>query len=269
MNFKHFFNGYGCVAIEKTPKNGNISVMGSGFTIKTEVFEGPLDLLLSLVEKRKLFINDISLAAVADDYISYIQRFQNLPVGHTANFILIASTLVLIKSKSLLPTLTLTEEEEGSIEDLQQRLKEYKRIKELSIHVKESFGKQIIFQRNQSTHREPVFSPDKKTSTESVLFAIKNIIAKLPKKEIISQAVVKKVVSLEEVIGNLTGRIQSALSLSFREFAGVGKKERVEVVVGFLAMLELVKQGVIDVVQEESFKDISMESKEVGVPKYT
>jgi len=255
--------------LEKALKNRYYSQMEGGYKVKTEVFEGPLDLLLSLIEKRKLFVNDISLAKVADDYIAHIRNLENLPVGATANFILIASTLVLIKSKSLLPTLTLTEEEQGSIEDLEQRLKEYKRIKELSLHVKESFGKHVIFPRNQSTHRDPVFSPDKKTTTESIFSAIKNIIAKLPKKEIVSQAVVKKVVSLKKVMDNLANRMQSALSLSFKEFAGVGKKERVEVVVGFLAMLELVKQGVIDVVQEESFKDISMESKEVGVPKYS
>lgn len=243
--------------------------MEGGYKVKTDVFEGPLDLLLSLIEKRKLFVNDISLAEVADDYISHIRNLENLPVGDTANFILIASTLVLIKSKSLLPTLTLTEEEQGSIEDLEQRLKEYQRIKELSIYIKESFGKQIIFPRNQSTYTEPVFSPDKKTSTENMFSAIKNVLAKLPKKEIVSQAVVRKVVSLEKVMDNLANRMQSALSLSFKEFAGVGKKERVEVVVGFLAMLELVKQGVIDVAQEGSFNDISMESKDVGVPKYT
>ncbi len=254
--------------IEKVLKNGTMVSMGSGFTIKTEVFEGPLDLLLSLVEKRKLFINDISLASVADDYISYIQRLENLPVGHTANFILIASTLVLIKSKSLLPALKLTEEEEANVEDLEQRLKEYKRIKELSVHVKNMFGKNIMFQRSQSLHKEPVFSPDKKTNTENLFFAIKSVITSLPKKEVIPKTVVRKVISLEKVIENLTARISTSLSMSFKEFAGVGKKEKVEVVVGFLAMLELVKQGAIDVVQGEQYGDINMESKKVGVPKY-
>ncbi len=256
------------VVIEKVLKNGIILAMSSGFTIKTKAFEGPLDLLLSLVEKRKLFINDISLAAVADDYISYLQRLQNLPIGHTANFILIASTLVLIKSKSLLPTLKLTEEEEASIEDLEQRLKAYQRIKELSIYVKDRFGKNIMFQRNPSRRKDPVFSPDKKTDIKNLFLAIKDVVKSLPKKEIIPQTVVRKVISLEKVIENLTTRIQSSLSMSFKEFAGVGKKEKVEIVVGFLAMLELVKQGAIDVMQRERYGDINMESKEVGVPKY-
>jgi segregation and condensation protein A len=65
------------------------------------------------VEKRKLFINDISLAKVTDDFISHIQQFEKLPMGESAQFILVASTLLLIKSRSLLPALKFTEEEEA------------------------------------------------------------------------------------------------------------------------------------------------------------
>jgi len=248
--------------VEKTAKNGNILAMNEGvYTIKTEVFEGPLDLLLSLIEKRKLLVNDISLSQVADDYIAHIREFENLPVGTTANFILIASTLVLIKSKSLLPTLDLTEEEEGSIEDLERRLKEYKRIKDLSVHVKNNFGKNISFPRNQSAYKETVFSPDKNTNINNIFIAIKKVVIGLPKKEIVPQVVVRKVISLEKMMENLAKRIQTRLSMSFKEFSGIGKKEKVEVVVGFLAMLELVKQGVIGVIQKEHFGDIDMESK--------
>jgi segregation and condensation protein A len=254
--------------LKKRLKTDRIPTMGSLYTVKTEVFEGPLDMLLSLIEKRKLFINDISLAAVADDYIAHTRELKNLPVGYTANFILIASTLVLIKSKSLLPSLKLTEEEEANIEDLEERLKEYKRIKELSIHIEKKFGKNIIFPRMQSKHREPIFSPDEKMTIGNLLFAVKSIVASLPKKESIPQAVVKKVVSLEKTIENLAKRIQNSLSMSFKEFAGVGRKEKTDIVVGFLAMLELVKQGTIDVMQSEHFGDINMESKEIGVPKY-
>ena len=73
------------------------------FTVKTQSFEGPLDLLLDLIEKRKLFINDISLVKVTDDFIAHVRQFENLPMAESAHFILVASTLLLIKSKSLLP----------------------------------------------------------------------------------------------------------------------------------------------------------------------
>ena len=81
------------------------------FKVKTSSFEGPLDLLLDLIEKRKLFINDVSLAKVTDDFIAHIKQFDDLPMAESAHFILIASTLLLIKSKSLLQELNLTEEE--------------------------------------------------------------------------------------------------------------------------------------------------------------
>lgn len=238
------------------------------FQIKTEAFEGPLDLLLSLIEKKKLFINDIALAKVTDDYIAHIQQHEQFPIADSANFILIASTLLLIKSKSLLPTLQLSEEEQGSIEDLEKRLKLYKRIKELSVHVQQKFGKQIIFARSEVKNIAPVFSPEPEITSGNVFMALKEVIKNLPKKEIIPKAIVRKVISLEQMIDNLTKRIQSSLRMSFKEFSQIGKEEKVNVIVSFLAMLELVKQGIIDVSQEAQYGDITMDTQEIGVPRY-
>lgn len=242
--------------------------MPDAFKIKTPAFEGPLDLLLSLVEKRKLFINDISLAKVTDDFIAHIQQFDKLPMADSAQFILIASTLLLIKSKSLLPALTLTEEEEDGIHDLETRLKIYQRIKDASVHVKNLFGEHVIFPQSQQRPVEPVFSPHESMNLLSLAQAIKDIIKALPKKEAIPKAIVRKVVSLEEMIDNLTKRITQGLKMKFSEFSAGHKEERVNVIVSFLAMLELVKQGVIHVSQESSFADIHMETKEIGVPRY-
>ncbi|MEK7117749.1 MAG: segregation/condensation protein A, partial [Patescibacteria group bacterium] len=85
--------------------------MDTDFKVKTGDFEGPLELLLELIEKRKLHINDVSLSQVADDFIAHIKSLEEFPMNDSADFILIASTLLLIKSKSLLPTLELTEDE--------------------------------------------------------------------------------------------------------------------------------------------------------------
>ncbi len=238
------------------------------FKIKTEVFEGPLDLLLSLIEKRKLFINDISLSRVTDDFISHIQNFEKLPMADSAQFILIASTLLLIKSKSLLPSLTLTEEEEEGIHDLETRLKIYQRIKDASLKIKDIFGKEIIFPQSQLKKIDPIFSPDESMNLLSLAQAIKDIIKSLPKKENIPKAVVRKVVSLEEMIDNLTKRINQGLRMKFSEFSAAHKTEKVNVIVSFLAVLELVKQGIIHATQENNFDDINMETKEIGVPRY-
>ena len=241
------------------------------FNVKTEAFEGPLALLLSLVEKRKLFINDISLSKVADDYIEYLRGFERFPVGDAASFILVASILVLIKSKSLLPKLDLTDDEKESIEDLEDRLKEYKKIRELSVYIAERFGKNIIFPRvHVSKHIQPIFTPDQNMTCENILTAVKSAISKVPKPEKMSKKTVRKVVSLEETISGLTKRISQCLKMSFNEFSrtGKGKTEKITVVISFLAMLELVKQGTIIVRQETIFSDIDMETQDLKVPKY-
>ena len=238
------------------------------FQIKTEVFEGPLDLLLSLIEKRKLFINDIALAKVADDYITYLQNQEIFPIADSADFLVIASTLLLIKSKSLLPNLNLSEEEQQDMGDLERRLKIYQRIKELSVHIKNQFGKEIIFTA-EPRKALPIFSPDATMTKENIFAAIMSVIKALPKvAENIPKAIVKKVISLEEMIGDLTKRIQSSIKLSFREFAKVGKEERVNVIISFLAMLELVRQGIVKVKQDNQFDDIEMETQQAGLPHY-
>ena len=238
------------------------------FSIKTPAFEGPLDLLLDLIEKKKLFISDISLAKVTDDFIAHVRQFENLPIGESAHFILVASTLLLIKSKSLLPELTLTEDERGDIRDLETRLKIFKRIKSASAIVQQLFGAEMIFPQSHARPVNPVFTPDAEFTLEKALYSLKDLINRLPKKENLPKHVVQKVISLEDMISNLTTRITSRLKMSFKQFTAEHKGEKVGVIVSFLAMLELVKDGVLHVSQEKEFDDIQMETKEVGVPRY-
>jgi len=244
--------------------------MEKEFTVKTEHFEGPLELLLNLVEKRKLFVNDFSLAQIADDYISHIKELKLFPIRDISNFIVIASTLILIKSKSLLPNLELTSEEEESIEDLELRLKEYKIIKTLSKHIENRFGMNIIFS-SPGVERPVVFTPHKSITENSLLESVKDIIGRFPneaKKEN-PKAYIKKVISLEEMIDNLTTRVKSSLKTTFREFShSHSKGEKANMIVGFLALLEMFKSGIIHLNQGENFSDIHIESHDIGVPKY-
>jgi segregation and condensation protein A len=238
------------------------------FTVKTQNFEGPLDLLLELIEKRKFFVSDISLAKVTDDFIEHIKAMGNIAIGESAHFILVASTLLLIKSKSLLPNLVLTEEEQVDIRSLETRLKIYKRIKEASIGVTKLFGNEIIFLQSQSKPVTPVFAPQSDFTLEKALYSLKDLINRLPKKENTPKVLLKKVISLEEMIGNLTTRITSHLKMSFKEFTKDHKENKVNVIISFLAMLELVKQGIVHASQEDAFGDINMETREIGVPRY-
>lgn len=250
-----------------------IPMFAESFSVKTDAFEGPLELLLDLIEKRKLHISDISLAKVTDDFIAHIRDQSNFPLGLSAHFVLVASTLLLIKSKSLLPAIDLTEEEEQSIEDLERRLREYKRMKELSLHVRELFGKRVIFAPAQRPKQKIVFAPDGSMRLEAVRLGAMAVVAGFPKKEAKPELMLKKVVSLEETIEKLTERITKSFRMSFREFSGhssskLDYEKKVEVIVGFLAMLELAKQGIIAVSQSDRFGDIHMETESVGLPRY-
>lgn len=235
------------------------------FRVRTESFEGPLDLLLSLIEKRKLLVNDFSLAEIADDFISHAQSIADASLRETADFIVIASTLMLIKSRSLLPGLALTEEEEGNMEDLQNRLRIYSRVKELSFRVREMFGQKRIFPRGETKEIKPVFSPSRDIARNSLFLAAQSVIAALPKQESTPKAQVKKMVTLEEVMSRLIDRIRTHIKMSFKEFAG---REKSSVVVTFLALLELVKRGAVAATQDGHGEDIEIETREVAVPRY-
>lgn len=238
------------------------------FKIKTEVFEGPLDLLLHLIEKRKLLINDISLAQVTDEYINFTKVIQEENLGRTSDFVLVASTLLLIKSKSLLPTLELTHEEQSDISDLEKRLKLYKIFKDASVNIEQNFAKKIMFEKLEKANDTIVFSPTEQINNKSLLESVLSVLKSLPKKEKLKEAVVRKVISLEEMIGRLTDRIKNSIQMSFRDFSGYGKAQKVDIIVSFLAMLELVRQDILNVKQEEKYDDIQMETKTISTPSY-
>lgn len=240
------------------------------YTYKSKIgnFEGPLGLLLSLIEEKKLFINDLSLAEVTEDYLAYIKNLEESQtekrIADISYFILVASTLILIKSKSLLPNLELTEDEEEKISDLEKRLKLYKIIKEASLDIKNNFGINIIFYPIERNWNEPIFSPDPFLTKENMLSSINSVLANLPTKATkLPEIEVRKVINISEVIEKLIDRVENAINMSFREFSkSHGAKDqgeaRVHVIVSFLAMLELVRGGIIDVVQNNTFGDIEM-----------
>jgi len=243
--------------------------MTNEFEVKTETFSGPLDLLLNLIEKRKLLINEISLSKITDDYIAHVNNFGEISISDKSNFILIASTLLLIKSKSLLPTLDLTNEEEQSIEELERRLKIYKIMKYVEPKISELYFKNPTYFKRDVKIEEVSFRPTQKTEQNIIFESIKNIITNLPKVEKVPKAILRKVISLEDMISKLTERVRQGINTSFKEFTGFGKAQKTDVIVGFLAMLELVKDGIIEVEQEGGYSDIKIQSKDSHMPDYS
>ena len=237
-------------------------------------FEGPFGLLLNLVEKRKLFINDVSLATVTEDYLNYMNKLgrqnslHSLSPAEISSFVIVASTLILIKSKSLLPNLNLTLEEESDIRNLEERLRLYELITELGINIKKSFGKKIIFAPLERRNQVLVFLPDDQITKESMMSFAKNVLHSIPQKIFLPEVEVRKVISIEEMIEKLTQRIKETLSMNFKDLNGKivtgssTREEKVVVIVGFLAMLELIRQGIIHAVQESDGGDILLEKVE-------
>lgn len=237
------------------------------FAIKTEAFEGPMELLIELVEKRKLLINDISLAQVTDEYMQTVSTMQELSLPNTAQFITLAATLLLIKSKSLLPILDLTSEEEASIEDLELRLKKYQIYRDAGFMLRSIFGKKVLYEPEYTPPREPLFAPDKYCTVPEIEAALYRVITGLPKFEIKPTAKVRQTISLEEMMEKLRHRIERQMQTKFSEIRAI-ETDHKNVIVGFLAILELFKQGNIIVTQMNRFDDIHLELEKTSTPKY-
>ncbi|MES2203565.1 MAG: ScpA family protein [Patescibacteria group bacterium] len=236
--------------------------------IKTSVFEGPLDLLLELIEKKKLLINDISLAQVADDFIAYINTHPELPIGETADFIALAATLLLIKSRSLLPNLALTDDESKDIKELEYRLALYQLIKEAAHMLGKSDFPRL--HELEPPPEEPLYIPAPEATATSLRAAAQMLIEGFPQNLTLPKVEVKRIMSLEDMVGRLSTRISDAFRMSFKEFSsnhpGSAKGEKSTVIVSFLALLELVKQGIIKA--EQQGDDIHMEKDAVSTPTY-
>ncbi len=239
----------------------------SNFSIKTKVFEGPLELLLELVERRKLLINDISLASVTDEYMLHISTMQEMSLPNTTQFIALAATLLLVKSKSLLPVLEITEEEKGSIEDLEERLRKYQIFRDASIKISEQFGKNCQYAPQFSPPQEPIFTLDKYCNLNTLRLVMEGVLNDLPKKEEKSKGQIKTTISLEEMMIRLQNRIAENFQVKFSEFRQ-GETERKVVIVSFLAILELFKQGNLLVTQIERYSDIEIELDRSQTPSY-
>lgn len=239
--------------------------MNDSFSLEVSGFQGPLEALLQLIEDRKMSISDVSLAQVADAYLAYVEKLPHLPLAETSQFILVASTLLLIKSRSLLPNLTLTQEEKESVEELERRLARYALYRKAAKDLRKTWGTSPLYLARKAPLRPAVFSPAE-SGIQTIFAAVERILKTLPKPEELAKAAVAPVLALEDVIVNLKQRLTSAFRASFREMTSSHNKH--DTIVYFLAMLELVRSGSASVTQDRLFEDITIEIEATGVPRY-
>ncbi|MEK9147826.1 MAG: segregation/condensation protein A [Patescibacteria group bacterium] len=229
------------------------------YVVKQEKFEGPLDLLLELIQKQELSINEISLAKVTDEFISDFKNFEEDGSSDQevlAEFLVIAATLLLIKSRSLLPQYAVSPEEEASIQELEERLKEYQRLKEMALELgRMAQGGPHSFSREAHAGIPPMFRPPKNATPSALGRAFEAVIRAIPRMEKLAKEKIKKIISLEEKIKELQYFLQKKVERAFSELVA-GAKEKIEVIVSFLAILELAKQKLVTLHQTKPFEEI-------------
>lgn len=243
------------------------------FAVEQEHYAGPLETLLDLIESRKLSVSLISLAEVCDAYLSYVEKLPELPLSETSQFVLVASTLLLIKSRSLLPTVELSSEEELTIEELERRLKRYAHIRAGAKLLRAQWGTNplILERRTPSIAaitgvQAATFAPGE-SSIATLLTAVRRILATLPKPERIVEATVAPVLKLEDVISSLKTRLQRAAKARWSDLTRGASRH--DTIVHFLAVLELVRHGSVSVTQDKLWSDILIETDDVvATPRY-
>ncbi len=232
------------------------------YTIKLKEFQGPLDLLLQLTEEKKLDIAEISLAKVTDQYLTHLKKMENIPLEDLANFLVIASRLILIKSRMLLPVLEITEEEEEDIETLKRQLKEYKKFKNLAKKLEEvALAKNIAYSREKRQGLKTIFYAPKNFRLEDLKIAFKKVLEEIALlEEKLPEESLKLKISVEEKIKKIQKELSNRVRTSFQDMTKKAKS-KLDMIISFLALLELVKQKIITAKQNQLYGDITIKKQ--------
>ena len=233
------------------------------YRVKLKEFQGPLDLLLQLTEEKKLDIAEISLAKITDQYLNYLKKLENISLEDLANFLVVASRLILIKSRMLLRNLELTKEEEKDVETLKRQLEEYKKFKELAAEIEKlDQTKKIAYDREKYQGLKAVFYPPKNFKLEDLKNAFKKVLKEIALLGMrLPEESLKLKISIEEKIKKIQKEISSKIQTSFQNMTQKNKS-KMDIIVSFLALLELIKRKVARAGQDKVFGEIKIKKYE-------
>jgi len=226
-----------------------------GYQVKIEVFEGPLDLLLFLIRKKKIEIHDIPIASITKDYLGYLDRKEQINLDREAEFLFIAALLIYIKSQMLLPREKNLAENEDPRQVLVNRLLEYQKIKVVCSLLREKEDDQIQLWRRDFL--PPLPGESELDFMEVSLFDLaESFFVMMKRKAAEDFRVIKgKDVTLEEKIREILAALEAEGSLDFLDF--FGRQETLEeAFVSFFSLLELIKSRTVYAVQEKLFQTI-------------
>lgn len=244
----------------------NLITMGRIYSIKLENFEGPLDLLCHLIDKNKMDIYDIKINEIADQYIEYLNQMEEMNLDIASEFIMMASTLIYLKSKSLLPKQE-EAEEELTEEELIQRIIEYKKYKEIIKKLKVNYEENSkIFLGNQ----EQIELPKKRIEKEYDKDLIPNLYKTLLEKN--EEKINKNAENIEKIAitdnYTVTSKVKEMFKaliknnkFVFNKLFSLKEHNKQEVVTAFSGLLEMSKRDKVNTKQENLFEDIIVEKK--------
>ncbi|MDI6778059.1 MAG: segregation/condensation protein A [Patescibacteria group bacterium] len=234
------------------------------YNVKIPKFEGPLDLLLELIEEQKLDITEMSIAKVAGDYLEFVRSEENISLENLAEFVNIASKIILIKSRSILPTLEVKEDEEKEIKDLEEQLRLYKKFKEAGNKIEFLLkDKKKLYSRDYLLGISSVFAPPKNLNAFDLKKTFQKIIDQIILPEKLPKEAVRDIITLEDKINELQKTLEARVELSFSQMKA-SAHDKIEVIVSFLALLELVKQRIVAVEQSKIFSEIKISKNVTG-----
>lgn len=242
------------------------------YDIILEKFEGPLDLLYNLIEKEKIDIYDIPISKITDQYISHINSMKELDLEIASEFLIMATTLIEIKSKMLLPKIKKDDSQEDIDEvdprdELVRRLIEYKKYKEVSLELKD---RETTYKKIYYKAREEIEYFDDELNLDNVdlnklMCLYENILEQCIdfEKGMDFEEIKRDEITIEESIRDVQYILSQRGKMKFQDLFDAGKTISV-VVTTFLAILELIKQKQISIKQEENFSEIFVELKKIN-----
>jgi len=234
------------------------------YSIKTENFEGPLDLLCHLIDKNKMDIYDINLSQITDQYIEFIQQMKKMNLDITSEFLVMSSTLLYLKSKHLLPK-NEADEEEITEEELIRRIIEYKKYKEITKKLKENFLEYSKrFYKVQEEIRLPMQKIEKEYDSKMIPEIYKEILRKNTDKINENASNIEKIAITETYsVGDSVKQMYRALvkfkKFTFNKLFSIKKHNKKEIVTAFSGLLEMSRRDKVVTKQEELFGDIEVE----------
>ena len=244
--------------------NNILTLETNKYAIRLDNFEGPLDLLCHLVDKNKMDIHEVNISKITDQYVEYINAMKELNLDVTSEFVLMASTLLYIKSKSLLPKQV---EDEGELteEELIHRIIEYKKYKEISKKLREQFE---IFSKRFYKLPDKIELPNRKIeenySKDLIENAYKNLLDRNKEKINVNAVNIQKIAITESVtvtskVKDIFRELMKKPKFVFNKLCKNKKYTKLETVTAFTGLLELTRRNKVKTQQEKIFGDITVE----------